>query len=100
MVVDDFHHSLFPGVNEGCHRFLLYATRRLIPFAVGKNKLFLTAHSHHEAYVATLKELLQPPAGMGVVLHGFPAVCVDAPMLTPVPPGRGPTAVGRRRGPR
>jgi hypothetical protein len=79
VVVDDFHHSLFPGVNEGCHRFLLYATpRRLIPFAVGKNKLFLTTHSHHEAYVATLKELLQPPAGMGVVLHGFPAVCVDA----------------------
>ena len=46
--VDDWNHNAFTGVNEGCHRFLSYATpRRVIPFCHGNNNLLFTTHSHH-----------------------------------------------------
>jgi SAM-dependent methyltransferase len=78
VVVDDFLHSGFPGVGEGCHRYLLYATPRLlVPFAIGKNKLFLTTHSHRETWFSLLSSGFLAPAGRPVQLHGFDAVCVD-----------------------
>jgi hypothetical protein len=78
VVVDDFLHSGFPGVGEGCHRYLLGAMpRRLVPFAVGRNKLFLTTHSHHQQWLRVLTEVLVPPSGRRVVLHGFEAACLD-----------------------
>ena len=78
VVVDDFLHSGFPGVAEGCHRYLLHATPRLlVPFGVGKNKLFLTTYSHREVWFSLLSSRLRAPAGRTVLLHGFGVVCVD-----------------------
>jgi SAM-dependent methyltransferase len=78
IVVDDYNHPGFPGVNEGCHRFLSLATPRLvIPFAVGMNKLFLTTHSYHAHLIKYMHEILIKPYGKLVKLHGFDTVCVD-----------------------
>ena len=78
IVVDDYSNSGFPGVNEGCHRFLSLATPRLvIPFAVGMNKLFLTTHSHHAHLVKYMRKILIRPYGKMVKIHGFDTVCVE-----------------------
>jgi hypothetical protein len=78
VVVDDFLHSGFPGVAEACHRYLSSALpRKLVPFAVGRNKLFLTTHSHHSTYVESFGRVVVPPAGRVVTIHGYSTVCVD-----------------------
>lgn len=78
IVVDDFLHVGFPGVNEGCHRFLSSETPRLvIPFAAGANKLFLTTHSHHADLLGYMREILVPPNGKAIKLHGFDAVSLE-----------------------
>jgi hypothetical protein len=78
VIVDDFMHSGFPGANEGCHRYLSMATPRLlVPFGVGKNKLFLTTHSHRTQWLSALTEAARPQAERPVLLHGFDVVCVD-----------------------
>jgi len=78
VVVDDYFHSGFPGVNEGCHRFLLNnCPRKIVSFAVGKKNLFLTTHSHHEAIASYLFRASESNAKI-MSLHGFRTVCVDA----------------------
>lgn len=78
IVVDDFLHVGFPGVNEGCHRFLSVETPRLVvPFAAGANKLFLTTHSHHADLLDYMHQILIPPNGKPIKIHGFDAVSLE-----------------------
>lgn len=78
VVVDDYNHVGFPGVHEGCHRYLSFATPRLvIPFAAGANKLFLTTHSHHAELLAYMRETLVRPNGKLIKIHGFDAVFLE-----------------------
>jgi hypothetical protein len=76
IVVDDYTHMGFPGVSEGCHRFLSFATPRLVvPFAAGSNKLFLTTHSHHSDLINYLREMVtERPL---IKIHGFDAVSLS-----------------------
>lgn len=75
IVVDDWSHNYFTGVNEGCHRFLSFATPRLvIPFAVGWNKLCLTTHSHHAELVEYVRNTLQRPM---TKVHDFDVVSIN-----------------------
>lgn len=77
VIVDDYQHSGFPGVNEGCHRYLSYSVpRKLIPIAIGKNKLFLTTHSHHSLLLDFLLGVARKNAKL-VELHGYECICVD-----------------------
>jgi SAM-dependent methyltransferase len=78
IVVDDYNHVGFPGVNEGCHRFLSFATPRLVvPFAAGNNKLFLTTHSHHADLIKHMSDALKRPRGRLIQIHGFDSVSLE-----------------------
>jgi hypothetical protein len=52
VIVDDITNCGWPGVMEGVARYLLLsAKRRLFPFAIGRNKLWLTTPEYHELYL-------------------------------------------------
>ncbi len=76
IVMDDFLHSGFPEVNEACNRYLA-ATDRLVPIALGRNKLVLCRPSHAEGYHAHLAGHLTGRLGKRVRFHGAEALCLD-----------------------
>lgn len=59
IIVDDYTNMLeWPGVREGVAQyFYSRSDKRLAPFAIIANKLFITTASHHEKYFAWLKHL-------------------------------------------
>ena len=51
-MVDDITNSGWPGVMEGVARyFLLGSERRLLPFMMSLNKLWLTTCDYHKLYL-------------------------------------------------
>jgi len=77
VVVDDFLHSGFLGVNEACNHYLREAGgRRLLPIATGKNKLILAARSHAQRYRDGLLAGLKPQRQVAE-FYGETLVCLD-----------------------
>jgi hypothetical protein len=76
VVVDDFMHTGFPGVNEACNAYLEdCAADGVAPVAIGKNKLVLTTSAAAPELVAHIRE-----AGFARSLasfHGCEVVCLD-----------------------
>jgi len=54
VIVDDFMHPKWPGVTEGLHIYCTDRASRLVPFAYGNNKMYLTTFEHGEAFRAAL----------------------------------------------
>lgn len=78
VIVDDIGNCGWPGVFEGVARyFLLSAERRLFPFMIGGNKLWLTTYDAQAEYLAhfTEDQTLLPPRRVtnffGVDVVGF-----------------------------
>ena len=78
VLVDDISNCGWPGVIEGVARYLLLsAERRLFPFMIGGNKLWLTTYDTHAEYLAYVVEdqTLLPPRRVtnffGVDVVGF-----------------------------
>ncbi|MGE4373709.1 MAG: glycosyltransferase [Xanthobacter sp.] len=78
VVMDDFMHSGFPGVNEACNLYFSRGLGALVPLAMGENKLFLTTPSHPERWQAALQSHLIAPVGRKVSFHGHMVLCLDA----------------------
>ena len=56
IMVDDFYNPHLPGVAEGVHRFFNHSPIvKVIPFAYGDNKLYLTTHSHYQQYLDLIR---------------------------------------------
>jgi len=76
VVVDDFMHTGFPGVNEACN---FYLTTKgpgvLAPVAMGRNKLILTTPATREDLV----EYMVKGLGIGspAIFHGYEVLCLD-----------------------
>jgi hypothetical protein len=51
VLVDDITNPGWPGVMEGVARYLLGSERRLFPFMMSSNKLWLTTRDHHQIYL-------------------------------------------------
>jgi hypothetical protein len=52
VLVDDITNSGWPGVMDGVARYLLLSERRrLFPFGIGRNKLWLTTPDYHDHYL-------------------------------------------------
>lgn len=79
IVVDDFMHSGFLGVNEACNCYLAEARdEQLWPIAAGKNKLVLADPLYADRYKTALRSKLKPPLGKAVDFYGHSIVCLDA----------------------
>lgn len=60
VMVDDITNSGWPGVMEGVARyFLLNSERRLFPFMMGGNKLWLTSYDYHGLYLNFAQDHVQ-----------------------------------------
>jgi len=78
VVMDDFMHSGFPGVNEACNYYLEQRYGALLaPVALGHNKLILTPRASQEPLRAYLAAHLRPPIGGEVIYHDYRALCLD-----------------------
>jgi hypothetical protein len=76
VVVDDFMHTGFPGVNEACNAYLASsAPDKLAPVAIGCNKLLLTTADAHAALLAHLMAF--EPARPKTVFHEQEVLCLD-----------------------
>jgi hypothetical protein len=76
VVVDDFMHTGFPGVNEACNAYLeAGGPDVLTPVAMGKNKLILTT----PAASADLIHHMSAGLGIGTPahFHGHDVLCLD-----------------------
>lgn len=78
VIVDDILNGGWPGVFEGVARYLLLSgERRLFPFMIGGNKLWLTTYDAHAEYLAHVADdqTLLPPRRVtnffGVDVVGF-----------------------------
>lgn len=79
IVIDDFMHSGFLGVNEACNQYLAEARdKQLSAIAAGKNKLVLADPLYADRYKAALRSSLKPPFGRTVKFYEHSVVCLDA----------------------
>jgi hypothetical protein len=80
VVLDDFCHMGFPEVSEACHHYLEADTGRLVPVALGHNKLVLTTRNTQarlSGYLQTLGSHSAPRFGAQVKCHGYPAARLE-----------------------
>jgi cephalosporin hydroxylase len=63
ILLDDFLGPHWPSVSEGLFEFLRTANRRLAPFLIFQNKLFLTTYSEHPQMMVQLRKLLDRDLG-------------------------------------
>lgn len=78
IIVDDYLHSGFPEVQEAVHHYFNVSTRKpAIPFAIGKNKLFLCELSRQKAAIEWLADQMPPERRKPVKVMGYRAICLD-----------------------
>lgn len=66
ILLDDYFGPHWPSVTEGYFKFMSLHNRRLAPFMIFRNKLFLTTFSEHAMILAELREYLDRMFGEGV----------------------------------
>ena len=78
IIVDDYWHSGFPGVQEGVQWFFSNSTViKIVPILTGNNKLFLTTHGYHQKYVDALDGILPGRRGKRIRQFGYESLCLD-----------------------
>jgi hypothetical protein len=60
VILDDYFNSSWPDVATGAAEYFLGPRARLKPFAVGPNKLFLSAPPNHDLYQKALRARFSP----------------------------------------
>jgi len=79
IIIDDYLHSGFPEVQEAVQRyFWISSTIKAIPFAIGKNKLFMIDISFHQKILNYLKKILPEGKNKPVRVLRYDAFCIDA----------------------
>jgi hypothetical protein len=56
VIVDDFYHPDWPGVQEGVHAYFALGQIPLAPFLIAWNKLFLTTPGYHALFLGALEK--------------------------------------------
>jgi hypothetical protein len=59
ILLDDFFGPHWPSVTEGFFKYMSRLNRRLAPFLIFQNKLFLTTHSEHRGVIEALAEYIR-----------------------------------------
>jgi len=59
VALDDYMSVHWPGVTEGLYRFMCFQNRRLKPFLVFQNKLFLTTLSEHSLWLQQFRTAIE-----------------------------------------
>jgi len=78
IIMDDYWHSGFPGVQEGVQWFFSHSpVIKIAPFLTGNNKLFLTTHGYHQRYLDALRTLLPEQRKKEVKQFGYSSLCID-----------------------
>lgn len=83
VLLDDFFGPVWPTVTEGFFRYMDGYNRRLAPYLIFQNKLFLTTFSEHESALEELKIYLEKTIGDEIhserwrhsMLCGFKVLC-------------------------
>jgi hypothetical protein len=79
IVIDDYWHSGFPEVQEAVHRYFWSSSNlKAIPFAVGKNKIFLVGCAYKSKILNYFKERLPQNKKKTVRVMGYEAICIDS----------------------
>jgi hypothetical protein len=65
ILLDDFFGPHWPSVTEGFFQFMSRHNRRLAPYLIFQNKLFLTTYSEHEQVLQGLHQFLLEQLGDG-----------------------------------
>lgn len=63
ILLDDFLGPHWPRVSEGFFEYMRVANRRLAPFLIFQNKLFLTTYSEHPQFSAKFRKLIDRAVG-------------------------------------
>ena len=63
ILLDDFFGPHWPSVTEGFFTFMSRFNRRLAPFLVFQNKLFLTTYSEHASVLSEVRAYIERTAG-------------------------------------
>jgi Methyltransferase domain len=63
VMLDDFFGPVWPSVTEGFFKYMNTHNRRLAPFLVFQNKLFLTTFSEHDSILTSLRSFLDRSIG-------------------------------------
>lgn len=76
VMLDDFFGYMWPSVTEGFFRYMATANRRLAPFLIFQNKVFLTTYSEHESMLTALRAYLDEAVGHEIHTHwGYGKLC-------------------------
>src|SRR5262249_15983947 len=82
VLLDDFLGPMWPSVSEGFFKYMSIANRRLAPFLIFQNKLFLTTFSEQEHVLQGLRDHLDKTVGAEIhnrwrysQMCGFPVLC-------------------------
>lgn len=76
VMLDDFFGYMWPSVTEGFFRYMATANRRLAPFLIFQNKLFLTTYSEHESVLTSLRAYLDEVVGDEIHTNwGYSKLC-------------------------
>lgn len=76
IMLDDFFGYMWPSVTEGFFRYMATTNRRLAPFLVFQNKLFMTTYSEHESVLTNLRSYLDEIVGDEIHTNwGYGKIC-------------------------
>jgi hypothetical protein len=76
VMLDDFFGYMWPSVTEGFFRYMSTMNRRLAPFLIFQNKLFLTTYSEHESVLEHLRAYLDEVVGNEIHTNwGYGKIC-------------------------
>ncbi|KAF5069268.1 Methyltransferase domain protein [anaerobic digester metagenome] len=78
IIVDDYWHSGFPEVQEAVNKYFRTSESiKAVPFAVGKNKIFLVGISYKQRILNWFKKNLPEEQQKIVKVLGYEAICLD-----------------------
>ena len=78
IVIDDYWHSGFPEVQEAVHKYFWGSGKlKAVPFAVGKNKIFLIGYSYREKIIEFILNNLDIVRKKHVRVLGYECLCLD-----------------------
>lgn len=79
IIIDDYWHSGFPEVQEAVNKYFHISDMiKAVPFAVGKNKIFLVGITYKDEILKWFKENLPEDKQKPVKVLGYESICLDS----------------------
>lgn len=77
LIIDDYFNAAWPGVSEGVNAYVLENRQKLVPFAIGMNKVFFTRPTLHSLYREELRRRCREMYRKPSELFGSPVDVFD-----------------------